>query len=96
MKARWMAWTVAALVFVAILSQSVGGLAPITDTLDAIGFNVGKRRFSLLSALTILLTIVVLMAIVRVAKNRHGPTGDVEMKFIRNQLRFESVSRMYV
>ncbi|MES2336751.1 MAG: mechanosensitive ion channel domain-containing protein [Pseudomonadota bacterium] len=70
--ARWMAWTVAALVFVAILSQSVGGLAPITDTLDAIGFDVGKRRFSLLSAITILLTIVVLMAIVRVANRAVG------------------------
>ena len=65
--ARWMAWLVAALAFVAILSQSVGGLAPITETLDAIGFNVGRRRLSLLSAITILLTIVVLMAVVRVA-----------------------------
>ncbi len=70
--ARWMAWTVAALIFVAILSQSVGGLAPITDTLDAIGFNVGRRRLSLLSAITILLTIVVLMAIVRVANRAIG------------------------
>ncbi len=70
--ARWMAWLVATLVFVAILSQSVGGLAPITDTLDAIGFNVGRRRLSLLGAITILLTIVVLMAIVRVANRAIG------------------------
>ncbi len=65
--ARWMAWTVAALVFVALLSQSVGGLDPITRTLDAIGFDVGKRRLSLLSFVTVLLTIVVLIAIVRIA-----------------------------
>lgn len=70
--ARWMAWTVAALVFVAILSQSVGGLAPVTETLDAIGFNIGRRRLSLLSAITILLTIVVLTAIVRVANRAIG------------------------
>ena len=70
--ARWMAWTVAALVFVALLSQSVGGLAPITATLDAIGFDVGKRRLSLLAAITLLLTVVVLIAVVRVANRAIG------------------------
>ena len=65
--ARWLAWTVAALVFVALLSHSVGGLAPITDTLDAIGFNVGRRRFSLLSGITVVLTFVVLYAVLRIA-----------------------------
>lgn len=29
-----------------------------------------------------------------VAKNRNGPTGDVEMIFIKNQMRFESQTRM--
>ncbi|URW75707.1 mechanosensitive ion channel [Sphingomonas donggukensis] len=70
--ARWIAWTVAALVFVALLSQSVGGLQPITDTLDAIGFNVGRRRVSLLAGLTLLLTIVVLLAVVRIANRAVG------------------------
>ena len=65
--ARWMAWTVATLVFIALLSQSIGGLAPITATLDAIGFDVGRRRFSLLAVVTLLLTVVVLMAAVRIA-----------------------------
>ncbi|WP_326524919.1 mechanosensitive ion channel family protein [Sphingomonas sp.] len=70
--ARWMSWTVAALVFLAILSQSVGGLAPITDTLDAIGIDIGRRRVSLLSLVTLLLTIVVLLAVVRVANRAVG------------------------
>ena len=70
--ARWMAWTVAGLVFVGILSQSVGGLAPITDTLDGIGFDVGRRRISLLTGVTMLLTVVVLFAIVRVANRTVG------------------------
>ncbi|WP_294297380.1 mechanosensitive ion channel domain-containing protein [uncultured Sphingomonas sp.] len=62
----WMAWTVGALVFVAILGRSVGGYEPITSTLDAIGIDVGRRRVSLWSLLTLLLTVVVLLAIVRV------------------------------
>jgi len=70
--ARWMAWTVAGLAFVAILSHSVGGLTPITTTLDAIGFDIGRRRLSLLTALTVLLTFVVLYAVVRVANRAVG------------------------
>lgn len=62
----WMAYLVAALVFVALLGQSVGGYAPITSTLDAIGIDVGRRRVSLWSLLTLLLTIVVLLAIIRI------------------------------
>ncbi len=33
-------------------------------------------------------------AFVLLAKNRNGPTGDVEMSFIRNQMRFESLARL--
>ena len=28
------------------------------------------------------------------AKNRNGPTGDVDLTFVRHQMRFESLSRM--
>ena len=31
---------------------------------------------------------------VNVAKNRNGPTGSVELMFVSNQLRFESMTRM--
>jgi small-conductance mechanosensitive channel len=62
---RWMSWAVAAILFVAIFSHAVGGLTPITDTLERIGFDIGKRRFSLLSAVTIVVTATALFAAVR-------------------------------
>ncbi|MDH7972693.1 mechanosensitive ion channel [Sphingomonas sp. AR_OL41] len=65
--ARWMAWLVATALFVALFSHAVGGLQPITSTLERIGFDVGKRRFSLLALLTILITVIALYALVRLA-----------------------------
>src|SRR3546814_744408 len=59
---RWMAWLVAAVFFVALLSNAVGGLDKITETLDMIGFNLGKHRFSLMALVTILVTFVALFA----------------------------------
>ena len=70
--ARWMAWLVAGLVFVALLSQSIGGLEPMTDLLDSVGFNIGRRRFSLLTIVTMLLTVVILFAAVRIANQAVG------------------------
>ncbi len=72
--ARWMAWTVAGILFVGVLSGTVGGLEPITRTLDAIGFSVGRRRLSLLAVVSTLLTAVVLYAVVRIANRvvAHG------------------------
>ena len=61
----WAAWLVATVLFTAILSNAIGGLAPITGTLDRIGFDVGKRRFSLLALITIAVTAVGLFAGVR-------------------------------
>src|SRR3546814_12872102 len=57
-----MAWLVAAVFFVALLSNAVGGLDKITETLDMIGFNLGKHRFSLMALVTILVTFVALFA----------------------------------
>ncbi|WP_375251143.1 mechanosensitive ion channel family protein [Sphingomonas sp.] len=62
---RWASWGVEAIVFIALFSRAVGGLKPITQTLDAVGVTVGSRRLSLLAAITTLLTIVVLVALVR-------------------------------
>lgn len=64
---RWASWLVVAIVFVALFSRAIGGLEPITQTLDSIGVNVGKRRLSLLALITVLLTVVVLLALVRLA-----------------------------
>ena len=69
---RWLAWAVASILFVAVLAGSVGGLEPITTTLDAIGFSVGRRRLSLLALVSALLTAVILYAAVRVANKLVG------------------------
>jgi len=64
---RWVAWSVAGTIFVAILSSALGGLHGLSEGLDAVGFAIGKRRFSLLALLTIVITVVVLFAAVRFA-----------------------------
>ncbi|HKX36468.1 MAG TPA: mechanosensitive ion channel protein MscS, partial [Rhizorhapis sp.] len=69
---RWISIPVAVLVLAAIISSNVGGFVPLTDALERIGFNAGKRRFSLLSLLTITITIVALFAGVRLANRVVG------------------------
>jgi small-conductance mechanosensitive channel len=64
---RWVAWSAGLLAFAAIVSNAIGGWAMTTDALEQVGFDVGKRRFSLLSALTLTLTAVALFAAVRLA-----------------------------
>ncbi|WP_233150529.1 mechanosensitive ion channel family protein [Sphingomonas mollis] len=64
---RWIGWSVALIAFVALLSQAVGGLDPITAVLERIGINIGRRRLSVLTVITMMLTVVVLFAIVRLA-----------------------------
>jgi len=62
---RWAAWTFAALVFTAIFSHAIGGFAMVQNTLDRVGVEVGQRRFTLLSALTFAITVLLLFAGVR-------------------------------
>jgi small-conductance mechanosensitive channel len=62
---RWAAWTFAALVFTAIFSHAIGGFGMVQETLDRVGVQVGQRRFTLLSALTIAITVLLLFAGVR-------------------------------
>jgi small-conductance mechanosensitive channel len=62
---RWAAWTLAALAFTAILSNAIGGFAVVETTLDRVGIQVGTRRFSLLSGLTLGVTVLLLFAGVR-------------------------------
>lgn len=64
---RWVIVPIALLILVAIISNKAGGFVPLTEALERIGFDAGKRRFSLLSLLTIALTIVALFAGVRLA-----------------------------
>ncbi|QDX28375.1 mechanosensitive ion channel [Sphingomonas suaedae] len=69
---RWSAWLAAAVVFVAILSNAIGGFDVITTTLDRIGMDVGKRRLSLLAVVTVLVTAVALYAGARLANRIIG------------------------
>lgn len=62
---RWIAGLLAGLTFVALLARAVGGLKPITDTLDRVGFTAGQTRVSLLTVVEILLTLAVLYAVVK-------------------------------
>ncbi len=62
---RWAAWTLAALAFTAILSNAIGGFAMVETTLDRVGIQIGARRFSLLSGLTLGITVLLLFAGVR-------------------------------
>jgi len=62
---RWVAALLALTTFVALLARSVGGLKPITDTLNRVGFNAAGMRFSLLTLLQIAVTVAALYAVVK-------------------------------
>ena len=64
---RWVAMALAAVAFVALLADALGGLEPVTRVLDRVGFTTGKTRFSLLSIIEIGVTLLVLVVVVRLA-----------------------------
>jgi small-conductance mechanosensitive channel len=77
---RWVAALLAGVTFFALLARSVGGLKPITDTLDRVGFTAGETRVSLLTVLQILVTLVAIYAVVKllnriVGHSIHRATG---------------------
>ncbi|MFL6844566.1 MAG: mechanosensitive ion channel family protein [Allosphingosinicella sp.] len=69
---RWIAAILAAVTFFALLARAVGGLKPVTDTLDRVGFEAGDHRFSLLSILQIAVTVVALYAAVKLLNRIAG------------------------
>ena len=64
---RVIALLLAAFLFVAILADSVGGLAAIQRALDSFAFTIGSRRLSLLGLVQVLAALLFLYAIVRLA-----------------------------
>ena len=62
---RWVAWLLAAFLFVAILADAVGGLKPIMDALDGVAFTIGRRRLSLLHLVQIGAALLALYVAVR-------------------------------
>ncbi|HEX9946463.1 MAG TPA: mechanosensitive ion channel domain-containing protein [Allosphingosinicella sp.] len=77
---RWVAALLASVTFVSLLARAAGGLKPITDTLDRVGFTAGETRVSLLTVLQVLVTLVALYAVVKllnriVGHSIHRATG---------------------
>jgi small-conductance mechanosensitive channel len=62
---RWVAWSLALFLFVAILADAVGGLGKVTGPLDSLAFTIGSRRLSLLAAIQILVGLLALYAAVK-------------------------------
>lgn len=69
---RWATVPLALLLFVSVLSGSAGGIAPLAQALDGIGFDLGKRRVTLLGVLYFAATAVILFALVRLANGLIG------------------------
>ncbi|WP_420142972.1 mechanosensitive ion channel family protein [Sphingobium sp.] len=69
---RWAVVPLALILFILIVSGSGGGIAPVSDMLDQVGFNLGKRRLTLLGLLSIAATCVALFAAVRLANRVIG------------------------
>ncbi len=63
--ARWLAWVFASVCFVALFSREIGGLGPVTRLAEQIGFTVGSRRFSVMLLVTMLVTVVAILALTR-------------------------------
>lgn len=62
---RWIAWALAAFLFVAILADAVGGVTPLTEALDGLAFTIGSRRLSLLIVIQIAVALLALYLAVR-------------------------------
>lgn len=69
---RWAVVPLALILFILIVSGSGGGIAPVSEMLDGIGMNLGKRRITLLGLLSIAATCVALFAAVRLANRVIG------------------------
>lgn len=69
---RWAVVPLALILFILIVSGSGGGVAPVGEMLDQLGFNLGKRRVTLLGLLSIAATCVALFAAVRLANRLIG------------------------
>jgi small-conductance mechanosensitive channel len=70
--ARGIALLIAGFLFVAILADSLGGLAQVSGPLDRAGFSIGGRRVSLLDLVQIGFALLVLYAVVRLAIRLFG------------------------
>jgi small-conductance mechanosensitive channel len=61
----WIAALLAGVAFVGLLARATGGLGPIEDVLNRVGFTAGKTRISLLTLLQVAVTLVALYVVVK-------------------------------
>jgi small-conductance mechanosensitive channel len=61
----WIAGLLSGVAFVGLLARATGGLGPIEDVLNRVGFTAGKTRISLLTLLSVAVTLVALYAVVK-------------------------------
>jgi len=66
---RVIATGLALLALVATTAATLGGLAPLIDSLDAVGFAVGARRFSLLAVLNAIAIVAILYVVAKAANH---------------------------
>jgi len=62
----WLGTIIGLALFVSIGSGLVGGIEPISEAMDKVGFSIGSRRISLLWIVTMAITAVMLLAVARV------------------------------
>ena len=89
---RWVAWLLAAFLFVAILADAAGGLKPIMEVLDSVAFMIGSRRISLLGVIQTGVALLALYAAVRLvtrlisASIRHAANLDPTQRLLAEKL----------
>ncbi|WP_317450833.1 mechanosensitive ion channel family protein [Sphingopyxis sp. LK2115] len=83
------ALTAALVALVVMLSRAVGGLELLQERLDAFGFSIGARHFSLLTVVNLLVTVVILFTLVRLATR-------VLRRAIRRSDRFDPTQRLLI
>ena len=89
---RWAAALLAGAAFVALLARSVGGLRPITETLNKVGFDAGGTRVSLLTIVEVVLTVLALYAVVKLLNRlvghsiRRAPGLDATQQLLAQKL----------
>jgi small-conductance mechanosensitive channel len=61
----WLGTAIGLALFVSIGSGLVGGIAPIAEAMERVGFDLGSRRISLWWIVTVAMTAVILLAVAR-------------------------------
>ena len=89
---RWMAALLAIVAFLVVLTEAAGGITPITEVLDRVGFTAGDTRFSLLTILQVVVTLIALFVVVRLINRvighsiRHANALDATQQLLAQKL----------